>query len=245
MTKGIKVIITDVESRKAFDVVNIMQRYYKYDCILCSGKHTQYRLSLIYGTKVYKLRKNRADVFNDDLTEILKEFDNHKLVYLPVSEDTTALFYKYVASHTSSQLLYKLPTEEYFKMTGDKGRFQTYCESKKFPVPRKYEVEDLEYLRKNFRPLILKPHFGQGSVGIRYFHQPEELDTLKESDLKENILQDKVIGSQKVIGAFFLYDKGKIINAYTHQRLRTFPTKGGVTVYSKSTYNEEVIKIGS
>ncbi|HET8804196.1 MAG TPA: ATP-grasp domain-containing protein [Aequorivita sp.] len=241
---NIKILITDVEFRKAFDVVNIMQRYYKYDCILCAGSKARVRLPLIYGSKIYKLGKGTSDEFNRDLNEILKKFKDQKIVYMPLSEDTTSLFYKYTDSHSNSNLFHKLPKEEYFDLTGNKGKFQLYCEKKGFPVPREYTYDDIESLKKNFRPLILKPHDGQGSFGIQYFHSPDELKKLKDYDLSRYILQDKVISDKKVIGAFFLCDNGKVINSYTHQRLRTFPVIGGSTVFSKTIFNDQVIDIG-
>ena len=48
-----------------------------------------------------------------------------------------------------------------------------------------------------------------------------------------------------MVGAFFLYSKeGRCVGAYSHQRIRTSPPGGGVTVLSKMTYNKDVIEEG-
>lgn len=246
MEKGsnLKIIITDVEYRKPFDVVNMMQWHYNYDCILCAAKHTNTFLPLIYRQKIYKLRIDEFENFRNDFKKILIKFEDCTLIYLPLSENTIHFFYKFVDSYSSPNLLYKLPDKESFEMTGDKGQFQTYCEKQSYPVPKKYFKKGLEALKEDFRPLVLKPRSGQGSIGIEYFYQAEELQKLEDYNLEDYIIQDKVISHQKVIGAFFLCDNGETVSTYTHQRLRTFPVEGGMTVYSKSTYNEEVIEIG-
>lgn len=241
----IKILISDVEYRKPFDVVNMMQNFYNYDCILCAAKKSRFRLPLIYGTKIYKLGKTTSEEFNQDLNRILDRFKDTKVVYMPLSEDTTLLFYKYLDTNSPTNLFFKLPGKKDFQMTGNKGEFQAYCERKGFSVPREYTTADLESLKENFRPLILKPHDGQGSFGIHYFNTPADLQKLEKFDLSKYILQDRVISNQKVVGGFFLCDKGEVLNSYTHQRLRTFPVIGGSTVYSKTVFNQEVIEIGS
>lgn len=45
-------------------------------------------------------------------------------------------------------------------------------------------------------------------------------------------------------GAFFLCDKGKVISAYSHKRIRTMPEEGGVTVLSQMDYNDVLIAQG-
>ena len=74
------IIITDVNGRKTFDVVNILQNVYNYKTILCSKKDYKFRLPLIYGQKVYPLRHDNYDIFKKDLCSILKQFKNEDLV---------------------------------------------------------------------------------------------------------------------------------------------------------------------
>ena len=48
-----------------------------------------------------------------------------------------------------------------------------------------------------------------------------------------------------MIGAFFLCLNGSVVSSYAHQRIRTYPESGGVTVYSESVDNERVLEIGA
>lgn len=233
-----------MESRKAMDVVNIMQRLYGYECILCASKDHAFQLPLIYGRRIKRLRSSNYENFAADFRKLIQEYRDFQLVYLPVSEKPTKLLYRFLDKESISNLAFLLPREDYFNLCSDKFRFQQYCEGKGFPVPLSFTKASLSKLKTDFRPLILKPRSGQGSVGIRYLRRPEELEQLESFEWDDYLLQEKVESSRQVAGAFFLCKEGRVIQAYSHQRLRTFPSEGGVTVYSQSTCVPEIIEIG-
>jgi hypothetical protein len=239
-----KVIITDVDSRKAFDVVNIIQRLYGYDCILCSRKDYNIQLPFIYGQSINKLRHSSYEVFEQDFSALLERYQNTKLVYLPVSEKPTRLLYQYLQSHKCDNLLYLLPQEADFNLTSDKILFQDFCEKSGFPVPYSYVEKDIPKILENFSPLIVKPRKGEGSVGILHINEKKDVSILENLNFKDFVVQEKLDNSKSVEGGFFLCKDGNVVNYYTHQRLRTFPPEGGVSVFSKSTSNESIIQIG-
>ena len=240
-----KIIVTDVGSRKSFDLINILQYVYNYDLILCSSKDYHFQLRLIYGQKVHRLRIDDFNDFKLDFSELLEQYTTEELVYMPLTDKTTKNFYQYLKVNTVSNLGYLLPKESDYYLTCDKLKFQSYCENNEFPVPKSYGTKDIESFHKNFSPLIVKPYIGAGSVGIKHIDTATQLNILKKIDLSQYIIQDKIISQEKVSGAFFLCKQGKVVSAYTHQRLRTFPSNGGVTVYSRSTENIEIISIGA
>lgn len=239
-----KVIITDVESRKAFDVVNIMEQLYGYDCILCAGKDYKIQLPLIYGKAVNQLRHASYEIFESDFTEILKQYQDSELVYLPVSERPTRFLYRYLKSNNCKNLFSLLPQESYFDLTSDKILFQDFCFQSGFPVPGSYKKEDIPVLNEHFHPLIIKPRKGEGSVGIIHIDNKESLPLLNNINWNDFVVQEKLNNSNQVEGGFFLCKDGEVVNYYSHQRLRTFPTKGGVTVFSKSAQNESIFQTG-
>lgn len=241
----IHVLITDVESRKGFDIVNIMQRHYGFSCVLCSSRDRRGALRVIYGQRVYRLRSSSYDQFEHDLDVIFTSQRDRVLVYLAVSEKPTLLLYRYLAERKPDQLRYLLPSEANFRLSGNKHEFQIFCEEQGFPVPRSYSRSDLPELTERFRPLVLKPRVGEGSVGLRYITEPDELTALRDIHWPAYLLQERINGNRQVAGAFFLCVKGKVVNAYTHQRLRTFPPAGGVTVFSQSTYMTEIVECGA
>jgi len=47
-----------------------------------------------------------------------------------------------------------------------------------------------------------------------------------------------------VPGVFYLFENGKMVSYYGHKRIRTYTIEGGVTVYSKISFNEQIKKMG-
>ncbi len=241
-----KVIITDVESRKAFDLVNIMQRRYGYNCILCASKDFSVQLPLIFFSGVHRLRSRSYADFAADFAALLAKYADEELVYLPVSERPTRQLYRYLAENgRPDNLRYLLPRAEHFDMTSNKYAFQQFCEANGFPVPRSYAIEGFDTENFPFRPLILKPRSGEGSVGIKHIDTPAELAKIATVDPATYLLQEKIVSDQKVSGAFFLCRDGEVISHYTHQRLRTFPENGGVTVFSRGGHEQSLVESGA
>ena len=64
----------------------------------------------------------------------------------------------------------------------------------------------------------------------------------------ENIIKKevniKLPNSKNVEGGFFLCKDGEILSFYSHQRIRTFPESGGVTVFSKASEKQNIKKAG-
>ncbi len=239
-----KILLTDVNTRKGFDVVNIMNRLYKYNCVLTAEKDYNFQLPIIFLQKVYTLRFESFDLFEKDLLFIQNKFRNITLVYMPVSEKPTKLLYSYIRKHPDSNIKFFLPTEVKFDIARDKILFQSFCENNNLPIPQSYTLSELQLMKNNFPSIVVKPKLGQGSVGIKYLSDFEQLAELHDIDLNEYVIQKRVSKSMNVVGAFFLCKDGETISAYTHKRLRTFPAEGGVTVYSESGNDESIISLG-
>jgi len=242
----IKVIVSDVDSRKGFDLVNIMKRFYGFECILCASRDYKFQLPFIYVQKTYPLRSESYELFEQDFSKLLELFSGNSLVYLPVSEKPTRFLYSFFEKNGRPEHLhFLLPDKEMFEMTSDKGSFQKYCELRDFPVPKSFFKKEVLSPNFSFRPLIVKPVSGEGSVGIKHIDRSDQLDLLQSIDTSKHIIQEKIQGLKKVAGAFFLCKEGSVLAQYTHQRIRTFPENGGVTVYSKSGGNKEILDIGA
>ncbi|MGD8779536.1 MAG: ATP-grasp domain-containing protein [Ignavibacteria bacterium] len=239
-----KILITDADSRKSFDVINILKSSYNFELILCSKKDYKFKLPLIYGQRVYRLRNICYNDFESDFSLILSDFPDEDIVYFPMGEKSTINFYEYIKKGKCKNLKYLLPDKTWFHLTRNKSEFQKYCENHNFPVPKSFTKETIDNGNTKFTPLIIKPNIGEGSVGIKQIDSAEKLVVIDDINLDEYIIQEKIVSNRKVSGAFFLCENGDVVNSYTHERLRTFPVSGGVTVYSKSTINSDIIEIG-
>jgi len=240
-----KVLITDCFTRKAFDIYNILNRYYKRSEIICSSdKNNAKKGRLIYHQKTIALRKNSSDDFIDDLLIISNTYSKELIIYLPIEEDTTVLFYSFIEKLGSRNFLYQLPSFGSFSLARDKYLLNKFCIENKIPAPGFFEYSEVLTLNKDFIPLILKPRHGSGAKGIKYVNNINQFKKL-DIDFANFVIQEKLPNGKDVKGAFFLCNNGEIISSYGHERIRTFPVDGGVTTYSKFYLNKEIKEIGT
>lgn len=238
-------MLTNVDSRKTFDVVNIYENVCGYKVILAANHRSRAVLSLVYGQKIYRLRDHSYETFETDLNRIIDEFPNETIVYVPVSETVTLLYYEYVRSNQTPNLKSLLPPEEAFKLCAEKVKFQKFCEDRRLPVPRSYSTKELRNLGIDFKPMIAKRNVGSGSVGMIRADKPSEKQFVENLDPCKYLIQERVQGADGVHGAFFLRYAGQVTSYYGHRRMRTYPESAGVTVFSKTEYNEQLRDLGA
>jgi glutathione synthase/RimK-type ligase-like ATP-grasp enzyme len=238
----IKIILTDLHSRKSFDLYNILcKRGYQVDIFSSSGAFQNILFRIAYGQKVNGWHK---DGIKGSFQTVL-ENKRYKYVYFPVEESTISFIYDFIAANDASNLYYLLPPKESFYMVQDKGKFSEYCSSNNFPIPKEFQFESLVEAGDLPCRLIIKPRVGSGSFGILYIDSFREFIQLTNINFDEFIIQERLENSKDIYGAFFLFNSGKFVSYYGHKRIRTYPPEGGVTVFSKSDLNDELILIGS
>jgi hypothetical protein len=239
------ILITDPFNRKSFDLFNIIKKKYPLLKPVILNQRNNFfdkiKIRLLYFSGLFILRKNN---FENDLKKILKKFSRAEIVYIPIEEDITLLFYEFVSKNFYRNLRFLLPDKYVFEMVRNKEMFLKFCISNDFIIPKIYSKKDFNSLKKNFRPLVIKPKLSSGAVGLKFLNIKKDLDILDKIEFNKFLLQEKINNSSKVFGAFFLFDKGKMISYYGHERIRTYPLTGGVTLYSKICFNEKLKEIG-
>ena len=241
-----KYLLSDCYTRKAFDIYNILCIYFDpKEIILASDNGSRLKNKLIYNQQIYSLRKNSEDIFTNDLLLISCLYTNESIVYIPVEEDTTTLFYLFIKKNTVNKFLFCLPSETFFNIANDKKLLNKYCLEYSIPAPKIFEKKEiLLWGEEEFIPLIIKPRKGSGSIGIIHIDNFMQLSKIKDIQLHDYVIQEKISAGKDVKGAFFLCQKGEVVSSYSHERIRTFPTDGGVTVFSKYSFNTQIIDIG-
>jgi hypothetical protein len=241
------ILISNVEVRKAFDLVNILRHHFgPHSCLLTTNKAPALLLTLSYKSRIYLLRDDSYINFERDLLNLLNlpGVRSKTIIYLPVEEQATLLFYQFTAFRPSlPQLKYLLPSVASFSLARHKLHLAKYCLANGFKVPPLLGPAELLVLQENFRPVIIKPVTGSGSRGIRRIDSPR---LLRGAVLADNeFAQEMVDTGHDIEGAFFLFREGEFVNAFTHRRLRCAPRRGGVTVLSKCTCNQRLIETGA
>ena len=121
-----KILITDILLRKSFDIHNIIRARHKdwTPVLLLDTPSLWARIKsrLVYGAPVFVLRKSSYVDFEHDLLDIMKRFRDSDVVYLPVEEDNTLLFYRFIARHKIPNLHFNLPPLHSFRISRDKKK---------------------------------------------------------------------------------------------------------------------------
>ena len=141
-----KVIVTDAQSRKAFDVINILERVHGYDLLLFAPPGTNRLLRAIYGQKVHPLSMENYGSFREDLLSALDENDDNEFIWMTVSEVSTLYFYELMEKEPQQPIRYLLPDRPTFELVRDKERFQAFCEANGLPVPASFSADELQDL---------------------------------------------------------------------------------------------------
>ncbi len=240
-----KIIITDVENRKSFDIYHIYKSK-GYDILSFSsqGYLSRLFLSFIYKTKVKRLRKDKN--FLNDFKDVLSNKEEY--IFFPVEEDTILRFIDIVNDLNYYHIDFLLPSKDTFQILRNKSLFSDFCQKNSIPIPQEYKYSYLLELYKNNKlplPLIAKPKVGSGAVGIIYIDKNEDLQKLQSVDIDKYIIQKRLKNASTIEGGFFLMKEGEVISYYGHKRIRTYPPSGGISVFSKCEINQKIKNLGS
>lgn len=235
-----KILITDPFLRKTFDVVNILKRN-KIDVIICFNGNIFQKIlvKLLYFSAIKKLD---LDNFNEDL-KLIENSIKDELVFFPLEEDKILKFYDYLETG-NSKIKSLLPSKNIFNLVREKKDFSKFCILNNISVPKEYTFQEIENLEQLPSKIILKPSIGSGSIGIKFADTKDDFNNINIADKSTYLIQERIENGKDILGGFFLFDKGKFISYYGHKRIRTYPEEGGVTVYSKVDYSEEIKELG-
>jgi glutathione synthase/RimK-type ligase-like ATP-grasp enzyme len=235
-----KILITNCLARKTFDVVNILLCHYgKNQLIFCYAENESFRVELIYKPINIEILRN-SENFDKDLTDIEHKYKNTAIVYIPFEEETTLKFLGYVNFFKPANFQFSLPILDDFELSRNKKRLNLFCEANNIPCPKFISKEDIQNNNFTF-PIIIKPNIGSGSKGLKFILHRTELEAVR-IDYENYFVQELLSNSKEVFAGFYLCKNGEILSFYNHERIRTFPKKGGVSVYSKSG-NDDKIKL--
>jgi len=192
-----------------------------------------------------RLRTVCYDVFAADLIDISRTYHNQEIVFLPIEEHVELLFYKFIENYGSMNFVFMLPEFDSFSLSRDKLDLNRFCQNKGIPCPRLFEEDEVIHLSSLSCPLILKPRHGSGAQGFVFVDNLEDLSLLQDLPLDEYVIQERLPDGRNVKGAFFLCKNGQVITNYSHERIRTYPVEGGVTVYSRLDTDSKATDAGA
>ena len=227
-----KLLITSAHSRKCFDIYNILKSKLEHKDICLSsdlGFIKRSLLSVIYFKKVFKTEK---------ILQLIKT-KNFSIKILPVEEIDIELIYNFDLKDASA-----LPDEDVFFRVVNKRLLFEYANKKKIPCPQTIQGSELDLNAINGK-VVVKPIRGMGSEGVRFFENYTTASLyLKSLSETNNFLIQELIGKNNVRAGCFLFSNGDLISYYGHERLRTYPELGGVTINSISHDDMRIMDLG-
>lgn len=238
------ILITDIFYRKSFDVFNCIKRAFSdANFIITSSDYgfcNRQKAKLLYKSRLFFLPKSNEKAFNYHLWSIIDTYKDQPIVYIPVEEDTTCFFLQFINENGKHNFRFLLPDATNFDTARDKKRLNIFCVAHQIPVPQCFDRQSLSGLPNDFK-LIGKPSIGSGGKGI-FRTTAKELQCNTTANFDAYLLQEEIPNGKNVIGTFFLCNKGEIMGSYCHQRRRTYPQEGGVTVLSEFMTNNEALQ---
>jgi predicted ATP-grasp superfamily ATP-dependent carboligase len=237
-----KILISDTLTRKSFDVVNILLIHFSNaEIIYGFSRNEIIRTSLIYKPKNIELLRIDEN-FNFDLNSISKKYNHDEIVFIPVEEETTLKFLKYINKFGKRNFKFSLPNLKFFNLSRNKNELNIFCEKNGIPCPKSISEKDFKLKKIDF-PIIVKPKNGSGSKGISFVHNEQQLNEIN-IDFERDFIQELLPNAKNVEAGFYFCQNGKIISFYSHKRIRTYPELGGVSVFSEFLLDEKIKKSG-
>ena len=158
-------------------------------------------------------------------------------VWLPlIEEELVSLLAK---EHLPANLRLLAPDAANFEVARNKSSL-----TKRFMhqhlTPRHYSLQELQ---TDFPAggVVAKPAVGKGAIGRQYIDSAADLPKIQAGDT----IQQRVGAGKEVIGAFYLMEHGQVLRHYQHQRVRTYPTDGGVSSCAKTVHIPEIAAAGA
>ena len=237
MRNNCEIFITSPNSRKSFDIFNILNsKGYKTNIV---GNFKGFEKKIL--CKSYDKEIAIREI--EDLEyEKKSKYQTNKCIFLTEESDIEKIYKKQLMANDNINFL--VPPEESFYVSRNKKEFSRFCENENLPAPKLLKIEDLKKSSKIKIDIVIKPIFGQGSEKVYFYKKNSPTSNLLKIYNNDFIIQEKIGNTNNIIAGCFLYMSGKLINFYSYKRIRTFPPKGGVTVFSKFHYEESVKKIG-
>ena len=238
-----KILISNTLTRKSFDVINILLIHFSNtELIFGFSKSEKLKMKLIYRTVNSELLRKDENFFSD-LDTISKKYKHEDIVFIPVEEETTLMFLKYINKFGERNFKFSLPDLKFFNLSRNKNELNIFCEKNEIPCPKSISEKDF-YSKKFDFPIIVKPKNGSGSNGIRFVHNNQHLDNIN-INFERDFIQELLPNAKNVEAGFYLCEKGEIISFYSHKRIRTYPETGGVTVFSEFKIDKKIRQSGA
>lgn len=220
-TYPIVLIFSEVEDRRCIDLYHFFRRHhpeYQY-LFLRKPPHPAWRW--VYSKQVIWWNEQGYE----NALSWVRQHQHHRCVFLPFLEgDILSVLDQ---QPWPSNFFAVLPKKDQFLLANDKLLFTEQFQAQGL-TPKLYKPND----RNGGGEWVVKPRIGKGAVGLHVTTEPQKYwsDSV--------VIQRRLPNGETVVGAFYLFNHGDCVASYLHERVRTYPTGGGVSAVAKVIENE-------
>jgi len=200
-----------------------------------------------------RLRKNPdEDKFIDFKEEIVNILKNNEIsVFMPVGN----ISYKFASLYKSELQKYcnlALVDDDIMATAQDKSRTFEFAQKFNIPIPRTFTLNNIDEIddiaKKISYPCVIKKT-NYNESGVVYCNNKDELIKnyyllyrKRKAKMSLPIVQEYITGPG--MGYYGLYDNGKCVGYFMHQRIHEFPITGGASTLAKSAFDPELKMLG-
>jgi len=220
------IILGKSTDRRVFDLYNSL--FTRYNTLVWDSTTSNFA-PFLYPKADYWVCPNM-----NDLLKKIAQYPATDYVWLPLVEEE--IEWLLTRAEIPTNLKFLLPSNDSFVEANDKKKFTEKFENDGL-APRSYSVKDLSI---NFPTggVVVKPRIGKGAIGRYYLNTSDQLPDFSD----DVVIQERLGEGKHAIGSFILADKGIVLNQYQHRRVRTFPSKGGVSICAETVQNSTVLE---
>lgn len=241
----LKVLITSANWKASLAVMKSLARKGADISLLSDDRNTPALYSKYCKKRIISPNECRKKEYTEFLINMLKD-GNYDLL-IPISESTV-----YYCSELRDEILKYarliLPSHNSILVAHNKVKTYQFSYVNDIPIPKTFfpaSLSDVESISSRiFFPCITKNPFGAGGVGNKLILSKDELVSLyrnKADSANWPVIQEIVEGKTFSFAGFC--SKGYILGYFMCEKLRQFPETGGITVYGKSSFNSNVLRI--
>ncbi len=238
-------LVTDGDERSALAIVRSLGRR-GIDVLVGEERPVSLASSSRYCARhiVYPSPYREPDAFGRFLLDVV---EREKIdVVMPVSDVTTS-----AAARNRDALARRCavaaPPYDAFEFVTNKCRLLQCAAASGIPIPRTCFVDGIDGLNAHVDrleyPVVVKPvrsristDTGWLSTSVHYAYSESDLRHLYREHAYltsyPSLIQERIVGPG--VGVFVLFDRGHLLAAFAHRRLREKPPSGGVSVLRES-----------